>query len=70
MAGETDVVIPGHGSIGGADQLQERIAQDRAYVQDLRDSKTTDDPRVGPDAPLEWLPDVHNWQVQQLTHTQ
>ena len=70
VAGETDVVIPGHGSIGGADQLQERIAQDRAYVQDLRDGKTTDDPRVGPDAPLEWLPDVHNWQVQQLTHTQ
>lgn len=59
-------VIPGHGSVGGAEQLRERINQDRAYVAALRDGGVPDDPRVGPSAPLEWLPDVHRWQLQRL----
>ena len=33
VTGDVDVVIPGHGAIGGADQVPARIAQDRAYVQ-------------------------------------
>ncbi|MDK1361020.1 MBL fold metallo-hydrolase [Arthrobacter sp. zg-Y1219] len=61
------IVIPGHGSVGGAGQLRARIDQDRAYVQDLRDTGATDDPRVGPSAPLDWLPEVHRWQVSRLT---
>ena len=65
-ADEVDVVIPGHGSVGGAEQLRERIMLDRAYAQALRDGAVPDDPRVGPSAPLEWLPEVHNWQLQQL----
>ena len=65
-AGAVDVVLPGHGSVGGAEQLRARIEQDRAYVQSLRDGRDVDDPRVGPSAPLEWLPDVHDWQVQRL----
>jgi len=36
-ADDVDVLVPGHGSIGGADQVQARIDQDRAYVQALRD---------------------------------
>jgi hypothetical protein len=32
VAGAVDVVIPGHGSIAGADQAYARIGQDRAYV--------------------------------------
>ncbi|QYF73971.1 MBL fold metallo-hydrolase [Cryobacterium sp. PAMC25264] len=70
VAGDTNAVIPGHGSVGGAEQLRARIVLDRAYVQNLRDGRTIDDPRVGPDALLEWLPDVHNWQVQRLAQTQ
>jgi glyoxylase-like metal-dependent hydrolase (beta-lactamase superfamily II) len=66
VAGEVDAVIPGHGSVGGAGQLRARIAQDRAYVHALRDGVAPDDPRIGPSAPLEWLPDVHEWQVQRL----
>lgn len=66
VADDIDAVIPGHGSVGGADQLRARIGQDRAYVQDLRDGRDPDDPRVGPSAPLEWLPDVHSWQLQRL----
>jgi len=32
VAGDVDVLVPGHGSIGGADQVHARIDQDRAYV--------------------------------------
>ena len=66
VADDVDVVIPGHGSVGTAGQLQSRIALDRAYVQTLRDGALPDDPRVGPSAPLDWLPDVHAWQLQRL----
>lgn len=66
VADAVDVIIPGHGSVGGAEQFRARLTLDRAYVQDLREGVASDDPRVGPSAPLEWLPDVHNWQVQAL----
>ncbi|WP_306232874.1 MBL fold metallo-hydrolase [Agrococcus beijingensis] len=66
VAEGADVVVPGHGSVGSADDLRARIAQDRAYVQALQAGSEPDDPRVGPAAPLEWLPDVHRWQVQRL----
>lgn len=38
VAGEVDVVVPGHGSVGGAGQLRDRIDRDRAYVHALRDA--------------------------------
>lgn len=66
VADGVDAVIPGHGSVGGAEQLRARIKQDRAYVQDLQDGGVPDDPRVGPSATLDWLPDVHRWQLQRL----
>ena len=66
VADDVDAVIPGHGSVGGADQVRARIEQDRAYVRALRDGDVVDDPRIGPSAPLEWLSDVHEWQRQQL----
>ncbi|SLK13724.1 MBL fold metallo-hydrolase [Arthrobacter sp. P2b] len=66
VADDADAVIPGHGSVGGAGQLRARIEQDREYVQALRDGRVPDDPRVGPSAPLDWLPEVHDWQLQRL----
>ncbi len=60
-----DVVVPGHGTVGSR-VLPERIALDRAYVRCLRDGGAFADPRVGPGAPLYWLPDVHEFQVAQL----
>ena len=66
VADGVDAVIPGHGSVGGAGQLRVRINQDRAYVEDLRDGRVPNDPRIGPSAPLEWLPEVHRWQLQRL----
>ena len=61
-----DVLIPGHGSIGGADQAHARIDQDRAYVHALRDAEVPGDPRVGPSATYDWVAGVHAWQLQRL----
>jgi glyoxylase-like metal-dependent hydrolase (beta-lactamase superfamily II) len=67
VAGDVDVVIPGHGAIGGADQVPGRIAQDRAYVHALREARVLSDPRLGPSAyGKEFLPGVHERQLQHL----
>jgi glyoxylase-like metal-dependent hydrolase (beta-lactamase superfamily II) len=63
VADDVDVVIPGHGSVGDAARLRMRIDQDRRYALTLRGGGEFDDPRVGASAPLDWLPDVHDWQV-------
>jgi glyoxylase-like metal-dependent hydrolase (beta-lactamase superfamily II) len=68
VADDVDVLIPGHGSVGGAGQVRARIQQDRAYVHALRDARGPSDPRVGPSATFgkDWLPGVDEWQLQQL----
>jgi glyoxylase-like metal-dependent hydrolase (beta-lactamase superfamily II) len=67
-AGDVDVIVPGHGSTGGADQVRVRIEQDRAYVHALRDAGVPGDPRIGPSATFgnDWLPGVHERQLQHL----
>ena len=67
-ADDVDVLVPGHGSIGGADQVRARIDQDRAYVHALREAGVPGDPRVGPSATFGkgWLPGVHERQLQHL----
>jgi glyoxylase-like metal-dependent hydrolase (beta-lactamase superfamily II) len=68
VAGDGNILIPGHGSVAGADQVRTRIDQDRAYVRALQDGATADDPRVGPSAGpgWEWVSDVHAGQLQRL----
>ena len=68
VAGDVDVLVPGHGSVGGADQVRARIDQDRAYVHALRDADAPSDPRIGPSAKpgWEWVSDVHEGQLQRL----
>jgi glyoxylase-like metal-dependent hydrolase (beta-lactamase superfamily II) len=67
VAGDVDVVVPGHGSVGGADQVRARIDQDRAYLLALRDAAVVSDPRLGPAATFgDWLPAVHDRQLQHL----
>ena len=68
VAGDVDVLVPGHGSIGGADQVHPRIDQDRAYVHALRDAHVPSDPRIGPSAAhgWEWVGSVHERQLQGL----
>jgi glyoxylase-like metal-dependent hydrolase (beta-lactamase superfamily II) len=68
VAGDVEVLVPGHGSIGGADQVRARIDQDRAYVHAVRDAHVPSDPRVGPAAApgWEWVSGVHAGQLQRL----
>jgi glyoxylase-like metal-dependent hydrolase (beta-lactamase superfamily II) len=68
VAGGVDVLVPGHGSTGGADQVHARIDQDRAYVHALRDAQVPSDPRVGPSAKpgWDWVGGVHARQLQHL----
>lgn len=68
LAAEVDVVIPGHGSVGRADQVRARIELDRQYVQALRDGHEPDDPRIGPAVKpgWEWVRSIHEGQVQNL----
>ncbi|MEU7867609.1 MBL fold metallo-hydrolase [Dactylosporangium sp. NPDC049140] len=70
-AGDADVVVPGHGSAGGAGQIRVRIDQDRAYLHAVRDGGAVSDPRVGPSARdgWEWVAGVHERQVRQLAAT-
>jgi glyoxylase-like metal-dependent hydrolase (beta-lactamase superfamily II) len=67
-ANDVNVLVPGHGSVGGADQVRARIEQDRAYVHALREGGDPGDPRVGPSATFgkDWLPGVHERQLRQL----
>ena len=67
-AGDVDVVVPGHGSVGGAGAVRARIDQDRAYLDALRDGRTPDDPRIGPSAAAgwEWVAGLHEGQLQRL----
>jgi glyoxylase-like metal-dependent hydrolase (beta-lactamase superfamily II) len=69
VADDVDIVVPGHGSVGAADQVHARIERDRAYAQALRDGQAPDDPRIGPSATFgkEWLPGVAEWQRQHFS---
>jgi glyoxylase-like metal-dependent hydrolase (beta-lactamase superfamily II) len=68
VAGDVDVLVPGHGAVGGADQVRARIDQDRAYVHAVRDAGVLSDPRVGPTAKegWDWVAGVHEGQIQRL----
>ena len=68
VADDIDAVIPGHGSVGRANQVRARIDQDRAYVHALRDGQAPDDPRIGPSAKpgWEWVNDIHAGQAHSL----
>ncbi|MFE4228606.1 MBL fold metallo-hydrolase [Arthrobacter sp. NPDC056886] len=68
VAGDVDAVVPGHGSVCGADPLRARIDQDRAYLHALRDGKDSSDSRIGLSAKpgWEWVSDVHAGQLQRL----
>jgi len=66
VADDVKVFIPGHGSVGDADQVRARITQDRAYAHALRDGGGADDPRLSAPLNKDWLPGVHGWQLQQI----
>ncbi|MCI0158939.1 MBL fold metallo-hydrolase [Leifsonia shinshuensis] len=68
QAGEATVVIPGHGSVGDATALRDRLARDRAYVEALVDGYEPHDARVeSPRAGWEFVRSVHDRQLDQLS---
>ncbi|MEV4224956.1 MBL fold metallo-hydrolase [Nonomuraea sp. NPDC049725] len=70
VAGDVDVIVPGHGSVGGSGQMRARIERERAYVLALRNGQVPADLRVGPSAKpgWEWVSDIHEAQLRRLTH--
>ncbi len=67
VAAHVGVVIPGHGSVGGAGQVGARIELDRAYVEALRAGGGADDPRVASPKPgWEWTSGIHAGQAQSV----
>lgn len=68
VAADAAFVIPGHGSVGGGEELRARIDQDRAYVLALRDGVDPVDARIGssPRPGWEWVKDVHAWQQRSI----
>lgn len=69
LVDQVDVVVPGHGSVGGADELRARIERDRAYVIALREGHVPSDRRVGKTAKpgWEWTSDISAEEVQRLS---
>ena len=69
VADDVAVVVPGHGTVGGAGAVRARVALDRAYVRALRAGRAPDgDPRLGAAAPAgwEWVEGIHEWQARRL----
>jgi glyoxylase-like metal-dependent hydrolase (beta-lactamase superfamily II) len=71
VTGDVDVLVPGHGSVGGAVQVHARIEQDRAYVHAVRDGHAPNDARVGSAATFgkDWLPGVHERQLEHFAQS-
>lgn len=69
VADDVAVLVPGHGSVAGVDEVRRRIALDRAYVEALRDGSAHADPRIGHSARpgWEWVDDIHAGQLLSLT---
>jgi glyoxylase-like metal-dependent hydrolase (beta-lactamase superfamily II) len=66
-ASDVSFVIPGHGSVGDSAQLLERIHQDRAYVEAVRNGRDPKDPRAASPKPgWEFVAEVHTRQVDRL----
>jgi glyoxylase-like metal-dependent hydrolase (beta-lactamase superfamily II) len=68
VAEGVEVVVPGHGSVGGTDELTVRLERDRAYLHALRDGRAPDDPRIGPsvESGWEWVSEIHAAQARAL----
>lgn len=68
LADQVAVLVPGHGSPCGADELRTRLDRDLAYARALRDDGAFDDPRIGDAVPpgWEWVNDIHEGQLQSV----
>lgn len=66
LSDSVKIFVPGHGSVGDANELRKRIKQDREYVMSLHDGGGSDDNRLT-DGPLkDLLASVHKWHLEQI----
>jgi glyoxylase-like metal-dependent hydrolase (beta-lactamase superfamily II) len=66
VADNVTICIPGHGSVGNAEDFRARIEQDRTYVTGLRDGSNSDDRRLTEGPQKDLLAGVHQWHQQQI----
>ena len=67
LVDRVNVVVPGHGSVGGADETSARFAQDSSYLLGLRGAEDQGDPRLEPGAHgAKFLPALHEHQRQHV----
>ena len=69
VAGDVDVFVPGHGSIGGADQVHARIRQIGRTCTPSVTPMFFSDPRLSARHGKDWLPGVHTRQLGHLAQT-
>ncbi len=62
VAGQVDVVAPGHGSVAEGPEVAARLAADRAYVEALRRGAEPVDPRL---EAADWLSGPHRSNLEQ-----
>ncbi|GGL94050.1 MBL fold metallo-hydrolase [Nakamurella endophytica] len=65
LAGDVDVLVPGHGSVGSGGSVQARVDLDRAYLRALPDGGG-DDPRISSAFGAGFLPALHEGQAERL----
>jgi len=58
------VLIPGHGHVGDAAELERRLRVDRGYLDDLEAGRTSADPRLA----TPWLAREHALQTERVHH--
>ena len=63
VAGQVDVVVPGHGAVAEGPEVASRLAADHAYINGLRRGEDPVDARLGPDA--DWLSGPHRSNLEQ-----
>lgn len=61
VAGNVDVVVPGHGAVAEGPEVAARLAADRAYIDALRRGDEPDDARL---EAHEWLSGPHQSNVE------
>ncbi len=61
VAGQVDVVVPGHGAVGVGPEVAARLAADRSYIDALRRGEEPVDARLDED----WVAGIHGSNAEQ-----
>jgi glyoxylase-like metal-dependent hydrolase (beta-lactamase superfamily II) len=64
-ARHVDVLVPGHGAVAEGPEVEARLAADRAYIDAVRRGDEPVDARLGQDAKVDWLSNIHRSNLEQ-----